>query len=420
MAITQDQIDALRRMCPAASAVDLGALIQAAESGGATPGDGIDITSGVISVLVDDATLEVDPTAGLQVKDDGIDTDQIADGAVTVDKLDSGIVLPVNPVAGPAAGESIVRGQVTLSAGAKTTVKIASGPNCATLLSTISAGVYALTQGQTLVINPNAVGNQTWTIAGTKGTSTGTTACATDMSASLEIKLAIALDGAAPYTFAFDWTAGGGCNTGVKIAAQMQTVIQAQGGDWTGVTVVWTGTNHLVITSGNRGTASAVVVSPAADHDCSTSLGLGVVNGGTEAVGTGDAAILARATPGEVCTKIQNLHADLAHSTVEGGKVRINATTTGGGSSLVNASGSANTSLGFANSVEDYGDVGLSLGKAMADANYTVMVTPVTVTPGNTDVISIYNKAVDSFDVYAETPAAIPIEVLIVGAIATP
>lgn len=57
---------------------------------GAVVNDGEDA---YVVVPPDDVTLEIDNDNGLQVKDEGIDTAQLADGAVTVDKLSGLAVL---------------------------------------------------------------------------------------------------------------------------------------------------------------------------------------------------------------------------------------------------------------------------------------------------------------------------------------
>lgn len=57
-------------------------------------GDGIqlDYATNAIEVIVDNATIEIDETEGMQVKDAGIDTAQIADDAITEDKILDGSV----------------------------------------------------------------------------------------------------------------------------------------------------------------------------------------------------------------------------------------------------------------------------------------------------------------------------------------
>ena len=370
----------------------------------------------MVSVPVDDTTIEVGES-GLNIKADGVDTDQLADGAVTADKLDAGIALVEAPLSGNAVGEKMIRGQVTISGGNPTTVQIAGASDQATLLGSTTFP-QALTPGNTFIVNPNAVGAQTWTVAGAAGTSTGVAGASTDLSASPLNKLKVAVDGGVATEFTFDWTAGGGCNTGAKIATEMQTKIRLAGGDFAAVVVAYS-TDHYVITSGNKGTASKPVVTAGATLDCSGLLMLGVANGGTEAAGTGDVPILARATAAQVAAVIAALHASLAQTVAETNKIRLKAIGTAGSSSLVVGNGTENTALGFTNTQADYGDVGLGAAHAMADATYTVMLTLVSNNPGASDLVSVYNKAAGSFDIYAETVGAIPVDVLVIGTPAT-
>jgi len=440
MAISDADKAKLREMCPAASEVDLGQLIQDAESGGLTAGTGLDITEGVMSIDdggVDTTQLAADAVDGTKIADDAIDsehyaagsidnehladsavdTEEIADGAVTAAKLDSGIALVTNPLAGPAEGETLLRKQVTLAGANPTSVAIAGADDAATLLGT-GEGSFALTVGNTFIVNPNGEGEQTWTVAGTAGVSTGDTGCSIDMSAALDNKLAISVDGDEAEEVTFDWSAGGGCDSGAKIAAEMQTKIRALGGKKALVTVVHS-TDHYVVTSADFGTASAVNITEAASSNCTEELKLGATFGASEAAGTGDAALLSEATAAECAAKIAALDATLANTAAEGLKVRLNATGTGGSSSLVVGNGTENTELGFTNTQADYGNVGMGAGHDMANATYTVLLTPLTNDPGSVDVLSVYNKATTGFDIYAETAVAIPVEVLVVGALAS-
>ncbi len=399
MAITDAQIQKLKEMCPVAGDVDLGALIRAAEAGG---------------LEGDDTTIAI-ADGEIGVKAGGIDTTQLADGAVTAAKLDAGIALVENPLAGPAAGERVFRGQVALAGGNPTHVDFNSAPNAATLLGSVE-GPFNLTVGNTIIVNPNGAGDHTWTVAGTAGKSAGATDPSTDMSAVARHHLRIAVDGGAAQDVGFDWTAGGGCNTGAKIAAEMQAKIRALGGAFAAVSVAYD-TNHYDVTSGTLGTASRVVITAAADDDCTEELKLGVPGGGTETAGTGDAANLAAATAAEVAAKIAALDPALAPTAADGSKVRLTATNTGGTSSLVLGNGTENATLGFTNGQSDYGDVGLGLAGEMADATYTVMLTPITNAPGTPDVISAYNKTTAGFDIYQETPTqGLLVDVLVIGA----
>ncbi len=427
MPITNDQKEKVTGMCPVAKEVDLGQLIRDAESGGMTAGTGLDITDGVISIEdggVDTTQLAADAVTGDKVADDAIDSEHyaagsidnehLADGAVTAAKLDSGIGLVTNPLRGPASGEILLRKTITLAGANPTNVSIAGADDAATLLGSTTE-TFNLTVGHTFIINPNGVGNQTWTVTGTAGTSTGATGCSEDMTASPDTKLKIAVDGGAAQTVTFNWA---GCNSGALIAAQMQTAIRALGGDYSAVTVAFD-TDHYLITSGNKGTASAVVITRADDHNCTEELKLGAADGGTETVGTGDAAILARATAAECAAKIDALHAQIA-AAAESGAIRINATNTGGSSSLVVGNGTENAVLGFTNTQADYGNLGMGAGHEMANATYTVILTPVNNAPGtNPRSLSVYNKTTTGFDIYQENAAAIPCDVLVVGVLAS-
>jgi len=119
------------------------------------------------------------------------------------------------------------------------------------------------------------------------GRSTGAVAPVVDMTVwPLEVNINIAVDGGAPNAVAFNWA---GCNSGVLIAAQMQTVIQALGGAFAAVTVVYVPdagvTDRYLVTSGTTGVASAVVITPTGANDCTDELNLGVADGGGETTG---------------------------------------------------------------------------------------------------------------------------------------
>jgi len=438
MAISDAQKEALRRMCPASQTVDLGQLIQDAEAGGMTAGTGLDITDGVISIDdggVDTTQLAADAVDGTKIADDAIDTehiaddavetaqiadsavdtDQIADGAVTAGKLDAGIALVENPLSGPAVGEKLLRKQIVLAGANPTNVAIAGADDAATLLGS-EDGPFVLTVGNTFIVNPNGEGEKPWTVAGTAGVSTGDTGCSEDMTAETDTKFRIKVDDAADWSeVTCDWA---GCNSGALIAAQMQIAIRALLGVYELVTVAFS-TDHYVVTSADFGTGSKVNITEALTLSCTEELKIGNNFGASEAAGTGDAVLLSAATAAECAAKIAALDAALINTAAEAGKIRLNAIGAGGASSLVVGDGTENAVLGFTNLQADYGDVGMGAGHDMADATYTVMLTPVTDAPGGVDTISVHNKAVGGFDIYAETAVAIPVDVLVIGVLAT-
>lgn len=411
MAITQAQIDLLARMCPAAQRVALGELIQAAEAGGLTAGTALEIIEGVIGVT--DKGIDTG-----QLADEAVGTGQIEDEAVTLDKLAAAVAsgIVANALASVEAGEVVLRQRVTLAAGNPTTIQIAGADDAATLLGS-GEEPFSLTVGNTFIVNPNGVGNKTWTIAGTAGASVGDTGAATDMSTEVDNKLRIKVDDDEDWTeVEFDWSAGGGCNTTTKIAAEMQTKIRAKGGNKAAVTVAWS-TDHYVVTSGDEGEESKVLITEALTASCTEELKLGDNYGASESSGTGDADLLSKATAAECAAAIAALHAALAPTVSEEGKIRLNAIGEGGASSLVVGNGTENTELGFTNTQSDYGAVGMGAGHAMANDTYVVVITPVSNTPSK--VVSVHNLAAASFDVYQETASAIDCMVILVGELAS-
>lgn len=105
-----------------------------------------------------------------------------------------------------------------------------------------------------------------------------------------DVDMTIAVDGGAATPVVFDWT---GCNTRALVAAEMQTKIQALGGAFAEVTVTVlfapvAGNFRYLVTSGNPGGDSAVVITAGVPNDCAVWLKLGVANGGIETRGGED------------------------------------------------------------------------------------------------------------------------------------
>ncbi len=320
-----------------------------------------------------------------------------------------------NAVQGQAAGQDLVMATVGLGGANPTRVNFQGADIAATILGTADEP-FALDDGLTLVVNPDAGGDDTVTFAAAAGTSVSAAAPAETMVGEVDNKLRIAVDGGLPTLVTFDWTAGGGCDTGVKIAAEMQTKIQALAPEFASVTVAF-GAGVYTITSGTKGTGSAVVITAGDDHNCTEELKLGVDNGGTENAGTGDAANIAAATAAEVAAAI-TARATGWSGAAEGTKVRITSATQGPASSLVvNAGSTADLILGFAGS--DYGEAGLGLAADMADANYRVSATRSDAAAAPGDTIAVGGKATDHFDLYCETAGSTDeYDLLILGTLA--
>jgi len=103
-------------------------------------GNGILNTSGVLSLDVDDSTVEVDDTNGLQIKDDGVDHDQLADRYTAVQTI------------------TTTSGTINLDASSYTTFRLTSDLTGATTLN-----IQNMKNGQ--VIDITVSGSQTITFS---------------------------------------------------------------------------------------------------------------------------------------------------------------------------------------------------------------------------------------------------------------
>ncbi len=103
----------------------------------------------------------------------------------------------------------------------------------------------------------------------------------------------VSVDGGVPTAVTFAWA---GCTTGALVAAQIQSAIQALGGDFAAVTCTYVGaptTNYYLIKSGTTGILSLFVCTDAGANNAMVWLKLGLPNGGTEAAGTEAAKLTA-------------------------------------------------------------------------------------------------------------------------------
>lgn len=116
---------------------------------------------------------------------------------------------------------------------------------------------------------------------GTAGTSISAVSPATDISSGTDNKLQISVDGDSAEEITLTLA---NCDTGDNIAAELQTQIQALGGNKAGVTVKYIGGVYK-ITSGSIAEGSAVVITNGTTANVADDLKLGVANGGTESTG---------------------------------------------------------------------------------------------------------------------------------------
>ena len=292
------------------------------------------------------------------------------EGGIPEEDLDEAAQAKLNAqatvVTALAAGLTLFGKRIRLN-GANPTPVVFQADTPASLLGSVE-GPFNIAHGATLVVDPDGAGDVTATWQATAGTSVGDANPSTNMTAEADTKLNVAVDGGDAQEATCDWT---GANTGELVAAAVQAGICALGGAFAAVTVAFDA-DHYVVTSGTKGTGSAVVISAAANGSCTEELKLGEAAGGTETAGTGDAVNTAAATAEEVAAKLNALEGLSAEA--EGAKVRITSDTAGRGSSLVvNAASTMDDTLGLSGSA--YGAQGMGLERDMADANYLVQVT---------------------------------------------
>ena len=308
-----------------------------------------------------------------------------------------GICSEITSIAAATAG---VRSYKIQLAGRSPT-KVVFGDDIAAEIIGTETATFTLQHNYTLIVTVDT-NERTATFEATAGKHTGDTGAATDLTSETDTKFKIKADGESAYsTVTCDWT---DCDTGAEIATEMQTKIQALGGAYASVTVTFD-TDHYIITSGTKGSASAILIDNADDHDVCDELKIG--DAGTDTAGTGDAANIAAATLAEV---LDVLNADLTGATASddgSGHIKIVSDTEGATSSLVIGAGTGNTALGFTQSDEDYGAAGLD-EPDMADANYEVvaMLSGTAQASIADKGLSVTNKATTGFELECETAAA--------------
>jgi hypothetical protein len=301
--------------------------------------------------------------------------------------------------------DKLLRGRATLTGQTSGITEVVFGdPTAAVKMGTI-AGPWDLSgggagDGATLIATPDGGGAQTATINAAAGYHTGAVGALTDMSAVVEDKFKIAVDGAAPVEVECDFV-GETCDTGNKIATEMQTKIRAALGGAL-VTVAFD-TDHYVITSPTLGTGSAIEVDNAADHDCADELDL--TDGATPTAGTGDVADLSAVTLDEI---IAVCEADMSGLVVdeEGGALVFESDSVGNSSSLAIGSGTLNSVLGLTGSAEYYGTNGLDYVVSITATSYVPIMTLNGATSIAGKGFSVRNKTAAGFDIYCETAGA--------------
>lgn len=128
----------------------------------------------------------------------------------------------------------------------------------------------------------------------TKGYSKSALVPSIDMTAhAAAVNGIVSVDGGAPTAIVFNWA---GCNSGALVATQIQSAIQALGGDFAAATCVYVGAppnDYYLISSGTTGILSVFVCTNAGALNAMVWLKLGLSHAGTEVAGTEDAKLTA-------------------------------------------------------------------------------------------------------------------------------
>jgi phage tail sheath protein FI len=233
------------------------------------------------------------------------------------------------------------------AAGTITLQSAVGAPGAGSITGTI-AGPWALIDTDTLIVNPDAGGNQTATFNAAAGVVTGTNTETFVLSDGMT--LIFTVDGGSAQTVTFntaEFTA-----IAAATAAEVAAVINAEA---TGMQAS-VSAGAVRITSDTKGTGSNITVTGGTS---ATVLGLSGANN----TGTGDAANSAAVTAAEMKTWIEGDVTGVTVSEATGGYLTITSNTVGASSSIqIDATSTADDELGFDNATHS-GDSG-----AAADA----------------------------------------------------
>jgi hypothetical protein len=302
--------------------------------------------------------------------------------------------------------ENVRAGKVTLNGNAYTPVAFQA--DTAAQVTGGKAETYDLTgvgTGGTIIITPDGGAAKTATLQFTAGQSVSGASPSTDISGETDNKFMISVDGDEAEEVALE--IGAGLSSGAAIAAEMESKIQALGGNKAGVTVDYdsTAAGKYAVVSPTFGTNSSVVITPAASGNITEELKLGTADDGVETVGTGDVADASAATAEEIAAVC---NADMEGITADGssGSLVFTSDTDGKDSKLVIGGGTLNAVVGLTESNEYYGAQGLGFESEMADDAYQVIPALNGASALTDKGLSINNRTTGGFNIICETPAA--------------
>lgn len=307
---------------------------------------------------------------------------------------------------GPAGPDKIRAKKITLNGNDYTPV--AFQDDSAAEVTSANAETYDLTgvgDGGTIVLTPDALAEQTATINFAAGSSVSGASPATDITGETDNAFMISVDG--DEAELVELTIGVGLDGGAAIATEMQSKIQALGGNKATVTVDYNVSNagKYTVKSPTLGTSSAVVITPASSGSLTEELKIGTADGGVETAGTGDVADASAATAAELAAVCS---ADMEGVTADGssGSLKLTSDTDGKDSKIVIGAGTLNAVIGLTEANEYYGEQGLGYDSDMTDALYQVVATLNGATTLTGRVLSVTNRTTAGFRVYCGAAGA--------------
>lgn len=218
------------------------------------------------------------------------------------------------------------------SAAASVTAQTASAAPTSGQSVAANAGNYALAPGQTLVVDIDGGGDQTFTFNATAANRTD--AGSYPLALSDGNTLTVAIDGGAVQTITFHTS--NFVAIGAATAAEVAAVINGQ---LVGASASVVG-GHVKITSDRKGTGSGVNVTGGSANGA-----LAYTTGNT--AGTGNVSNILSVTPAEVVSVLGTLTGSVA--SLVGGKPAITSSTTGSGSQVLVKNTSTALAIGFDN-----------------------------------------------------------------------
>ena len=255
-----------------------------------------------------------------------------------------------------------------------------------------TAAPFRINDGDTLIVKANGGTNQTFTFSAISGKSISGTGCKTRVYSGINDRIRISVNGgsATDIILGTQLTPEEICK---KIEQEVRSLVQGTNtlqAAYSQLYCVWDGSAYGIY-SGTGGTGSTVVISNALSNNGAADLKLGIMNGGTETVGSGNFVNSSFATITEVVNKINLTAAGFVASDrkvnvppMTPSQLKLTSSLIGTGTRIQIISGTLYSRLGFDNN---------------DDNNPVVDLTTVS----STMVINFSNQSIKSPTTYSAT-----------------